>query len=70
MNQILNLGKIIILKKPPQGETNLETECLLQDFPVQIWALSSIDIGKNNSATLIKIIIVDNFLLLILCNIF
>lgn len=64
------IEKIMILKKPLQEETNFETECLLQEFPVQIWALSSTDIGKNNSAALIKIIIGDNFPLLIFANIF
>lgn len=48
------MEKIMILKEPPQEETNLETERLLQDIPEQLWALSSTDIGKMKSATPIK----------------
>lgn len=51
----------MIFLKPPQEETNLETEYLLQDVPMQTWAFSSRDIGKVKSATPIKMII-DNTL--------
>ena len=34
------IGKIMILKKPLQEETKLGTEHLLQDVPMQFWALS------------------------------
>ena len=35
-------GKIMILKELPQEENNLETECLLQDVPIQLQAFSSL----------------------------
>lgn len=48
-------GKIMIVKKPLQGETNLGTEYLLQAVPMQFWTLSSTGIGKIKSATPIKV---------------
>lgn len=55
------IGKIMILKELSPEENNLETERLLQKVPTQLWALSSTDIGKIESATPIKITI-DNTL--------
>lgn len=51
------IGKAVILKETPQEITNLETEQVLQDVPMQRWALSSTDIGKIKAATPIKITI-------------
>lgn len=43
---IETIEEIKILKKPQQEETNLETECLLQAVPLELWALSSMNLGR------------------------
>lgn len=45
---IETIEEIKILKEPQQEETNLETEseCLLQAVPMELWALSSMDLGR------------------------
>lgn len=49
-----SIEKTMILKEPQYEDTNLETECLLQNVPIQLWALSSIDFGTIKLATPIK----------------
>ena len=53
--------KIVILKKAQKEETNLEAEHLLQDILMELWALSSVDIGKMKLAAHVRITI-DNTL--------
>ena len=47
------IEKIIILKGPPQEETNLETEHSLLYISIELWALSSTGIGRVMLSTLI-----------------
>lgn len=49
------IGNVMISKESPQELTNLDTEWLLQDIPMQLWALCSTDIDKIKSSTPIKI---------------
>lgn len=58
----------MILKEPQQQETNLETECLLQNVPMKFWALSSMDIGKIKLAIPVKITIDNTLPLLNFCQ--
>lgn len=58
----------MVLKEPQQQETNLETECLLQNVPMKFWALSSMDIGKIKLAIPVKITIDNALPLLNVCQ--
>lgn len=49
------IEKIMILKEPPQEETNLETEHWLQGAPMELWALSTAHTSQTQSATPRKI---------------
>lgn len=51
---IESIEKTVLLKEPQYEDTNLETEYLLQDVPIQLRALSSKDIAMIKSATLSK----------------
>lgn len=43
------MGKIMILKEPPQTGTNLQAKHLLQSILTELWALSSADTDKIKS---------------------